>query len=159
MRRLLKILHELSAAGVIGAFVCSLVLIMSTSRDSLVAYAASRQAIAAISRWVLVPSLAVVLISGLLALAANRNYANAGWAWVKALLGVSMFEGTLVTVAASARHAAELSQLAVSGAADASQLAEVLRTEWGGLWLLLAVSLGNVVLGVWRPRLSRNRRH
>lgn len=155
MRRLLKILHEVSAAGVIGAFACCLVLVVCTAQDSLAAYAASRQAIAAVCRWILVPSLALVLISGLLAIAANRSYANAGWAWVKALLGISMFEGTLLTVAASARHAAELSQLAVSGAAGSPQLAEVLRTEWGGLWLLLAVSLGNVVLGVWRPRLGR----
>jgi hypothetical protein len=155
LRRLLKILHEVSAAGVVGSFGCCLILVVTASKSSLIAYAASRQAIAAICRWLLVPSLAVVLISGLLALAANRSYANAGWAWVKALLGVSMFEGTLLTVAASARHAAELSDLAVSGAANAAQLAEVLRTEWGGLWLLLAVSLGNIVLGVWRPRLGR----
>ena len=29
------------------------------------------------------------------------------------------------------------------------------RPERGILWLLLAVSLLNVILGVWRPRLSR----
>jgi hypothetical protein len=74
---------------------------------------------------------------------------------VKALLGISMFEGTLLTVSASARHAADLSALAAAGSPDPVQLAEVLRTEWGGLWILLTLSIANIVLGVWRPRLSR----
>jgi hypothetical protein len=66
-----------------------------------------------------------------------------------------MFEGTLVTVAGSARHAAELSALAAAGHPDPAQLAQVLRTESGSLWLLLTLALGNIVIAVWRPRLSR----
>jgi hypothetical protein len=156
LQKLLKILHEVSAVGVLGSFAACLVIIVTgPSQQSLVAYAATRHAIAEICRWMLVPSLAVALISGLLAIAANRAYANAGWAWVKALLGIGMFEGTLVTVGASARHAAELSALAVAGNPDPVQLAGVLRTEWGGLWMLLVLSLVNIVLGVWRPRFGR----
>jgi len=102
-----------------------------------------------------VPSLAIVLISGLLAIAANRTYANAGWAWVKALLGLGMFEGTLISMDSGARRAAELSALAASGHGDAAQLASVLHSEWGTLWLLLAVALVNILLAVWRPRLVR----
>jgi len=156
LRKLLKILHEVGSVGVLGSFAaCLVIIITGPAQDSLVAYAATRHTIAEICRWLLVPSLGMVLISGLLAIAANRAYANAGWAWVKALLGVSMFEGTLVTVGASARHAAELSALAAAGNPDPVQLAGVLRTEWGGLWMLLALSLANIVLGVWRPRLGR----
>ena len=87
--------------------------------------------VAALTRWLLVPSLAIVLISGLLAIAANRTYANAGWAWVKALLGLGMFEGTLISMDSGARRAAELSALAASGHGDAAQLASVLHSEWG----------------------------
>ena len=61
---------------------------------------AARQAIAAIARYVLLPSLALVLVTGLLAIAATRGYHDAGWAWVKALLGIGVFEATLVTVGA-----------------------------------------------------------
>jgi hypothetical protein len=155
LRKTLKVLHEVGSVGVLGAFAASLVLIAAApSPHELLAYAAARQGIAAIARWLLVPSLALVLISGLLAMVANDAYMEAGWAWIKALLGLSMFEGSLVTVSGSARHAAQLAALAASGQPDPAQLAEVLRTERGGLWLLLLIALANIVLAVWRPRIS-----
>jgi hypothetical protein len=147
MRKCLKILHEIGAVGVMGSFAACLVLVATAPTQSSIAYAAARLGVAAITKWLLVPSLALVVISGLLAIAANRAYVEAGWAWVKALLGLGLFEGTLMTVAASARRAADLS--------DPAQVAGVLRTEWGGLWLLLGLSLVNVVLAVWRPRFRR----
>ena len=155
LNRLLKILHEIGAVGVAGSFAACLVLVLKGPTEPLLAYAAVRQAIAAIAQWLLLPSLVIVVTSGLLAIAANKAYHNAAWAWVKALLGLTMFEGTLLTINASARRAEELATLAVSGQGDAAQLAELLRTERGGLWLLLALSLLNIVLAVWRPRLYR----
>jgi hypothetical protein len=155
MRRLLKFLHEIGAVGVMGSLAACLVLIATAPKNSWVAYAAVRQGIAAIAQWVLVPSLALALISGLLAIAANTAYTNAAWAWVKALLGISMFEGTLLTVGAGARRAAEISALAASGHGDPAELATVLRSEWGTLWLLMAVAVVNIILAVWRPRLFR----
>jgi hypothetical protein len=154
-QRLIKFMHVVGAAGVMGAFAACLVLVAKGPAQPLVAYAATRQSIAAISQWLLLPSLALMLVSGLLAIAVNRAFHDAAWAWVKALLGVSVFEGTLVTVNASARHAAELATLAANGQGDAAQLAQVLRTERGGLWILMALSLVNIVLAVWRPRLYR----
>jgi hypothetical protein len=158
LKRLLKILHELGAVGVMGSFAACLVLLLKGPTQPLIAYAAVGQAIAAITQWLLLPSLVVVLLSGLLAIAATASFQNAAWAWVKALLGLSVFEGTLVTINASARRAAELASLAASGQGDATQLAQLLRTQSGALWLLLALSLVNVVLAVWRPRLYRVRR-
>jgi len=155
MRKILKFLHEIGAVGVMGSLAACIVLVATAPRHSLVEYAAVRQGIAAITQWLLVPSLGIVLVSGLLAIAFNDAYINAGWAWLKALLGISTFEGTLLTVSASARQAAELSALAASGQGDPAQLAEVLRTEWGGLWIILAVSVANIVLAVWRPRFVR----
>jgi len=154
-KRLIKFLHEVGAAGVMGAFAACLVLVAKGPTQPLVAYAATRQSIASISQWLLLPSLALVLVSGLLAMAVNRAFHNAAWAWIKALLGVSVFEGTLVTVNASARHAAELATLAANGQGDPAQLAQVLRTERGGLWILMVLSIVNIVLAVWRPRIYR----
>lgn len=147
-RRGLKIVHELAAIGVGGGFATCLVLGWLADPASPAAFAAMRDAIAAVAKWVLVPSLAAVLVSGLLAMAATRGYHSAGWAWVKALLGLSLFEATLVTVAASGRQA----ELAAA-AADPSLVAALLRSERTTLWLLLGLSVANVVLAVWRPKL------
>ena len=155
LRRLLKILHEIGAIGVAGSFAACIVLLNKTPTPSLIAYAALRQGIAAIAQWLLLPSLGIVLISGLLSIAANNIYKDAAWAWIKALLGISVFEFTLMTINASARQAAELATLAVSGQSDPAQMAEVLRAERGGLWLLLSLSAANIVLAVWRPRIYR----
>lgn len=156
--RLLKLLHQLGAIGVMGALACCVVLVVVAPRESLAEYAALRAGIEAITRWVLLPSLALVLVSGLLAIAANRAYTDAGWAWVKALLGLVMFEGTLITIQASARRAAEVaSAAAASGTANPGALEPLLRTEWAGLWTMLVLSLANIVLAVWRPRFYRRR--
>jgi hypothetical protein len=155
LRKLLKALHEIGAIGTMGSFAACMVLLATAPTTSLVGHAAVLQGIASISKWLLVPSLAVVLISGLLAIAATDSYKSAAWAWVKALLGIGTFEGTLLTVGASARHAAELSALAVAGRGDAIQLAQEIRTEWGGLWIMTTLATVNIVLAVWRPRLYR----
>ena len=154
--KFLKVLHTVGAVRTLGSLTTCLVLVMTAPTAPLSAYAATRIGIAAVARLLLVPSLAMVLLSGLLAMVANRNYIDATWAWIKALLGLTMFEGTLVSVGASARRAAELATLAAGGSPDPVALGEVLRTERGGLWLMIALSLANIVLGVWRPR-SRNR--
>ena len=156
LRKLLKLFHEIGAVGVLGSFAACIVLVAKVPTHTLAAYAALRQCVAAISQWLLVPSLA--LISGLLAIAATNAYKDAGWVWVKALLGISMFEGTLLTIAATARQAAELSAKAAGGEASSAQLAQLLHTEWSGLWLLLALSVTNIVLAVWRPPLWSTRR-
>lgn len=147
-RRSLKALHEIAAIGVGGGLAACLVVGLTANAASPSEFAAARQAIAAIARYVLLPSLAVVLVTGLLAIAANRAYHDAGWAWVKALLGLGVFEATLVTVGASSRQA----ELAVA-TADASLLASLLHSERNTLWLLLGLSVANVVLAVWRPKL------
>jgi uncharacterized membrane protein len=154
-RRIMKILHEVGAVGVMGALAACIVLIVTAPRHSMAEYAAVRHGIVAITQWLLLPSLAVTLISGLLAIAANEGYINAGWPWLKAVTGISMFEGSLLTISASSRQAADLSAMAAAGQGDPGLLDQVLRTEWRGLWIILAVSFINIVLGVWRPRLVR----
>ncbi len=155
-RRTTKFVHEVGSVGVIGALASCVVLVAKapSPAESLIGYAAVRQGIANICTYVLMPSLALVLISGLLAIAINRAFHNAGWAWVKALTGISMFEGTLLTVNGSAQQAAQITALAASGKGDLAHLAEVVRTEWGGLWIIMAVAIANILLAVWRPRLT-----
>jgi hypothetical protein len=153
-RRTLKALHEIGAIGVMGSLAACIVLVATAPTDSLVGYAAVRHGIAEITRWLLVPSLAITLITGLGAIAASDAYINSGWPWAKALLGITMFEGTLLTIGGSARRAAELSALAAEGKGNPALLAEAVRTEWGGLWIILVLSVANIVLAVWRPRFA-----
>ena len=155
MKRTLKVLHSLGAAGVIGALAAHLLILLAAPGETLEAQAAVRQSVAAIARGLLLPSLAVVLVSGLLAMAVHRPFHEARWVWIKALLGIAMFEGTLGAVEGTARRLAEL---ATKPSADTTTLpAELLRHEWLGLWTVLALSLANVALAVWRPRLRPRR--
>jgi hypothetical protein len=154
MRKLLKFVHEVGSAGMIGAVVANLVLIAHSRGAPPREYAEARQAIDLVARWLLLPSLAAVLLSGVLAIAVTRAFHNAGWAWVKALLGVSMLEGTLGGIIGPAHDAAALAEKAARGEGDSSALADVLRHERGVLWLILFLSLVNIVLAVWRPKLS-----
>lgn len=157
LTRSLKILHTLGAVGLTGALAACLILVLKTPHEPLTAYAATRVGIASIARYLLVPSLALVLTSGLIAVSASSLYVDAGWVWIKVVMGLAMFEGTLVSVAGAARRAAELATLAASGSPDPVALAEALRTERGGLWLMIALCVANIVLGVWRPRFSASR--
>ncbi len=147
-RRSLKALHEIAAIGGGGGLTACLVIGLTANAASPAEFNVARQEIAAIARYVLVPSLVVVLVTGLLAIAATRGFHDAGWAWLKGLLGLSVFEATLVTVGASSRQA----ELAVA-AADPGLLASLLHSERNTLLLLLALSVANVVLAVWRPKL------
>ncbi len=155
LKRLLKTLHEVGALGVTGAYASCLVLLATAPPPavSLSAYAAVCTSIAAVTRWLLLPSLALVTISGLLAIAAHPAYRDAAWAWLKALLGISLFEGTLLSVVGTSRQAAALAALAATGQADPAALTPLLHTEWGGLCLMLTLSFANILLAVWRPRL------
>lgn len=156
MRRLLKFLHTMGATGVMGAM-ASLLVMMSFAPPpaSLAGYALMRGAMGAVATWIFLPALALTLMSGLLAMAVNRAFLNAGWAWLKLATGVLMFEGGLVYVQGPMRQEAERSAAALAGRVDPATLAASLGAERNTLWVLLAVAVANVVLGIWRPRILR----
>ncbi len=156
-RRILKILHELGAIGLTGALASHMILLATAPDDSLADYAIVRRNIEAISGWLLVPSLAIALVSGLLAMAVSSPFQNAGWVWAKAILGLPMLEGTLATIDSTAQHAAALSAQAAAGDADPALLSEMLAREWQALWIIMALAIAQTVLGVWRPRRRRRR--
>jgi succinate dehydrogenase/fumarate reductase cytochrome b subunit len=155
MRKSLKILHSLSACGLIGGLAAHMVLLVAAQAETPDAYSALRQAIAAISNYVLVPSLAVALVTGLLSMAVHKPFIDKGWVLLKAATGIVMFKGVLTVIAAQADHAARVAERVASGEVEASLLASAIAYEWAALWTVMALSVANVVLGVWRPRLSR----
>ncbi len=156
MRRLLKFLHTMGSAGLLGSMASLVVMLsLSPAPSALTGYAAMRGAMGAVATWIFLPALAVTLMSGLLAMALNRAFLNAGWAWVKLATGVLMFEGGLVYVQGPMKQEAEQSARALAGLVDPAVLAVSLTGERGTLWVLLAVATANVALGIWRPRILR----
>lgn len=146
-----KALHDLAAIAFGGALAACLVINLQSAPAAAEGFLAGRQLFAAIAKFILLPSMAVVVLSGLLALASTRAYMDAGWAWLKALLGLSVFEATLVVVGSAGRQA---EVTAASAAGDLTTLQSLLRSERITLWLLLALCAANVLLAVWRPKMS-----
>ncbi len=158
MRQILKFLHTLGAIGMMGAMASlGVMLLFAPPATALAEYAALRVAMGAVAKWVFMPSLGVTLIAGLLAIAASPAFHNAGWAWVKAASGILIFESGFIGVRGPMQREAEDSLKAIAGQFDPALLGVSLGAEKMTIWILLAVSVANVVLGVWRPYLIRRR--
>ncbi|WP_052340876.1 DUF2269 family protein [Salinarimonas rosea] len=155
MRKLVKILHSVAAGGLLGGLACYAALLALAPQETSQAYADLRVSITVISDWVLLPSLAVALVSGLLSMIVHRPFLDTGWVWIKAGLGILMFKGTLTIVSAKADYAATMAARMAAGDAPPDALADMVRLEWGTLAVVGAIAVANVVLGIWRPRLVR----
>ncbi len=155
MRKALKILHTLAAAGLIGGLAAYMILLVAAPQGTPAAYADLRVAIAALSNYLLLPSLAVVLVSGIFSMVVHDPYLHKGWAWLKAASGILMFKGILTIVGAKADYAASVAPRIAEGEVAAEVLERALAYEWITLVVMLGLSAANVVLGVWRPKLGR----
>lgn len=156
MRRLLKFLHTMGAIGLAGSMACLLVMLdAAPPTTSLELYAAARGAMGSVATWIFFPSLGITLVAGLLAIGFNRAFHSAGWAYLKLATGILVFESGFVGVLGPMQEEAERSAAALAGRLDPTTLTGALAAERNTLWVLLAVSVLNVVLGVWRPRLTR----
>lgn len=152
----MKFLHTIGAVGLMGSMACLLVLLSITPPpSSLSQYAMMRGAMSHIATWIFLPSLGLTLVAGLLAIAVNRAYHSAGWAWVKLATGILVFEWGFAAVQGPMQQEAELSAQVLAGGTDTATLAASLGAETKSLWVLLAVAAVNVAFGVWRPRLTR----
>jgi hypothetical protein len=152
----MKFLHTIGAIGLMGAMACLLVLLsFIPAPTSLSEYALMRAAMGGIATWIFLPSLGLTLVAGLLAIAVNRTYQSAGWAWAKLLSGVVVFEWGFAAVQGPMQQEAELSARALAHEVDPATLAASLGPEWKSLWVMLALATANVILGIWRPRLTR----
>ena len=154
MRQLLKFLHSVASCGVIGALLCYMLILLKGPQQTLSQFADQRQVISAICSSILIPSLAIALFTGLIAMAVHRPFQEKRWAWIKALLGIGMFESTLAITQSKANYAAEISRKIAAGEAGSDALGTSLHSEWMTLGAIMALSLANIALGVWRPRLK-----
>jgi uncharacterized membrane protein len=155
-QKTLKLAHIVGTIGFCAALLALLLLHASLPDPAqLEQFASIRLAMGNVAKWLLLPSTGLVVVSGLIAMAVNDVYKNAGWVWVKLATGVLILEGTLVYVQAPMERAANNAQSALEGDFDLSSLGTVLNSEWNSIWVILAVAVVNVVLGVFRPRIIR----
>ena len=155
----MKFLHTLSAIGLAGGL-SAYMLALSAAPDisSVAEYSALRSSLANISTWLIVPSMVIVLASGLLSMAVHRPFHNALWAWTKAASGILIFEETLRAIDAPSQAAAKASARTLSGEIDVSALPSLIHDEWASWWVILALSAANIALAIWRPRFVKQRR-
>lgn len=154
-RKTLKILHTIASCGLTGGLICYMVLLVVAPQDTPAAYANLREIISAISTWVLLPSLAIALITGLLSMAVHHPFQSKRWVWVKTAMGVLMFKGVLTIIGAKADQGAMLARKMAEGGDQTAALREALAFEWATLWVVLAMTVANILLGVWRPAMKR----
>lgn len=146
----------MGAIGLMGAMACLIVMLsFAPPPTSLAEYALMRGAMGAIATWIFFPSLGMTLVAGLLAIGLNRGFHNAGWAWVKLASGILIFESGFVGVLGPMQDEAARSAAALAGEVDPATLAQSLTAERNTMWVLLGVATANVILGIWRPRLTR----
>lgn len=159
MRRLVKFLHTMGAIGLMGAMAALLILVVLMPEPAaLEAYVTHRAIMGKIAEWLLLPSLGVVLLSGLWSMAITRAFLHAGWVWVKLATGILVFKGVMISIQGPAEQEAILSARALAGTFDPAQLGQRISEEWAVLWVMMLVAVANVVLGVWRPRMSKKHR-
>lgn len=159
MRRFVKFLHSMGAIGLMGAM-AALIIMLATMPEptALATYAQHRAVMGKVAEWLLLPSLALVLVSGLWSMALTSAFHNAGWVWLKLATGILVFKGVLFSIQGPAEYEAALSAQVIAGAADPALLGQRAGEEWGVLWLIMVVAVANVILGIWRPRLSAGHR-
>ena len=158
-QKLLKILHTLGAVGMMGAMVTLLVMLHHLPDPvPLEAYAPMRIAMGDISRWVLLPSIGMVLVGGLLAIGFNDAYHRAGWAWIKLATGIIVFEGSLTAIMGPLQRQARAAEQALAGEIDPASIEITVGSEVFSIWVMLAVAALNVVLGVLRPRTASRKK-
>ena len=154
MRKALKFFHTLASCGLIGALLGYMLVLVYAPHDTPAKFADMRQTIGVLCNYLLLPSLGIALITGLLSMAVHRPFQEKRWAWMKALLGLSMFESTLAIIQSKANYAAVVAAQIASGKVGADALGSTLSAEWSSLGAIMALSIANIVLGVWRPALK-----
>lgn len=155
MRKAVKFLHTLAACGMIGALSGYLALLRWGPQDTPAQLAATRQGIAILCDYILIPSLGVVLVSGFISMLVHKPYMNKGWVWAKALTTIGIFESTMVVVNSKSTEGVAIAMKIARGEADLSAMGEIFDREGGAIAVVLTLAVLNVLVGVWRPKLDK----
>jgi hypothetical protein len=154
-KNLLKLLHYLSLAGLGGGIVVILVLLDTIDPSAPSAVAGMHAAIALVCSALVVPSMVVMLLTGMLLVVARPHLINARWVWAKAFFGVIVAATILAGFQPLVNALASMSATGALGDAPPGPLSTTVETERYAAYLALANILAAIVIAVWRPRLGR----
>ncbi|MGE5160807.1 MAG: hypothetical protein ACM3O5_04795 [Betaproteobacteria bacterium] len=154
-KNLLKLLHYASLAGLGGGIVVILVLLDTIDATSPASAAGMHAAIALVCGGLVVPSLVVLLLTGMLLVVARPQLISARWVWAKALVGVIVAIAILAGFQPLVLALASMSATGALGDAPPGPLASTVETERWAAWLTLANIVVAMAIAVWRPRLGR----
>lgn len=158
LRMLMKILHTVGAIGLAGGLGTFMMMLAFGPEPSVSPeYAALRDTAAQVSKWLILPSMLLCLTSGLLAMAVHYPFFDMGWVWVKALLGLLVFEASLGSIDGPAKSAAAATAKLQLGEMSAADMMARIDDKWIAWWILMAIFAVNVILAIWRPRFYRSR--
>ncbi len=157
-RKTLKVLHTIGSTGLAGGLAAFLIL-LSLGPEPAVSteYLNLREGLYAISHSLVLPSMAVVFLSGVLSMAVHFPFQNALWVWLKLAAGFLIFESLLATVDGPSRRAVEAARKAMDGELGEEALQAAVMDRPAALWVLLTLAGLNVLLAIWRPRFRSKR--
>lgn len=155
-RHIIKIIHLLSLAGFVGGLGATLLLADFSDNAPPSLLAALRMAVASLGESLVVPSLVLLVLSGMLLVVARPQLVRARWLWAKVVLTLAV---AIIAVGVVQPAITRAAVLAAEGALGTPALGEMTRAfaeeRIGGL-VVLALSALAVMLAVWRPRLGQS---
>ena len=112
-RKLVKIVHTLSATAYMGGIAAYLFVLMGAPEPTEIGQLLTmRTSIDFLVSWLIVPGMLVVLVSGLVSMMVHTPFMEQGWVLLKAVAGVLVFEATLASIDMPAKRAMEAAQRA-----------------------------------------------
>jgi hypothetical protein len=155
MKPLLKFLHLVAAIGFAGALAVSILLAATVDESTGTSFAAGRRAIATVASTITLPSMVLLVVTGLLLMVRQPAFMEARWAQIKALIGLLVTGIVLLVVQPAVTRMGGLAQAAIEGSPVRGWALTTTRVELIGGAACLVLCLAAVALAVWRPALRR----
>lgn len=151
MARLFKYLHVVATIGLVGSLAAVLVLALGAaglpSEQALVMFRGMAWIVARVA----LPSIALLWLSGLLAIAVRTAFLEMGWMWAKVVIGMAVTGIVLISLWPGSDAMTALDEPATAAALQA--LAATLARETGWAWAAVSLGLIATAFGLWRPKL------
>lgn len=154
MKPLLKFLHLVAAIGFAGGLAVSMLLAATVDESTGTSFAAGRRAISTVASTVTLPSLVLLVVTGMLLMIRQPVYFESRWVRAKAVIGALAAGTMLLAVQPAVTRMDGLAQMAVQGQPVLGPASSALRFELIGGAACLVLCLLAVALAVWRPSLG-----